>query len=188
LQGKRILVAVELSAIDNAQFQDAWSAPHSVFEERLTSNGWSGRRDGVTSFAMLKMLSQLHALKDRGADISLVAFNGFKDEAQRLKLDTPSSQDGHEAAQAENISEAPCAPAVHADRDFLAVQHAGKGLGRELAALVGIEYLGLAITRQRLFQSFHTEPYIHRDRHPPAEDPATEPVNNGDQIVPREKL
>lgn len=106
LQGKRILVAVELSAIDNAQFQDAWSAPHSVFEERLTSNGWSGRRDGVTSFAMLKMLSQLHALKDRGADISLVAFNGFKDEAQRLKLDTPSSQDGHEAAQAENISEA----------------------------------------------------------------------------------
>lgn len=106
LQGKRVLVAVELSAEDNTRMQDAWNGPHSEFEDRLTASEWGGRGDGVTSAAMLEMLSQLHSIKDRGAALSLVAFNGFRDDAQRLRLDTPSSQGGHEAAQAENILDA----------------------------------------------------------------------------------
>jgi hypothetical protein len=106
LDGKRVLVAVELSALDNANVQAAWNGPHAQFEEKLTSRGWSGRRDGVGSVAMLEMLSKLHTLKESGAKLSLVAFNGFSDDTQRLRLDTPGSQAGHEAGQAENIKNA----------------------------------------------------------------------------------
>jgi hypothetical protein len=106
LNGKRVLVAVELSAFNNADIQSAWNGAPDQFEDKLTSAGWSGRRDGVGSVSMLEMLTQLHSLKARGAKLSLVAFNGFSNDAQRLRLDTPGSQAGHEAAQAENIKHA----------------------------------------------------------------------------------
>jgi hypothetical protein len=101
------LVAVELSATRDADLQRAWKLPHSAFPEQLPSAGFLERRDGVASSAMLEMLLQLHAAKEGGAQISLVAFNGFRDSAQRLRLERSGSGQGpHEAAQAENILDA----------------------------------------------------------------------------------
>ena len=46
----------------------------------------------------------------------------------------------------------PCALAVHADLDVVFDQHAGEVFAGELAALVGVEDVGLAVFRQRLLQ------------------------------------
>jgi hypothetical protein len=101
-EGNRLLIAVELSARGNANLQLAWNGPHEQFAETLTSV-WRGRNDGTHSAAMLAMLTRLHALKSEGAPISVVAFNGARDNEQQLRLQTAGSQNGHEAMQAENI-------------------------------------------------------------------------------------
>ncbi len=102
-QGHRLLIAVELSASDNAILQDAWHGLPAEFTNRLTVGEWRRRRDGNTSIAMLEMLTQLHAIKNSGAPISVVAFNGARDSEQQLRLQTAGSQSGHELMQAENI-------------------------------------------------------------------------------------
>jgi hypothetical protein len=102
-RGKRVLVAVELSASGDAYLQQVWNGPKTGFAARLTKGEWAIRKDGVASEAMLAMLTRLHTLKADGAKLSVVAFNGFRDDTQRLRLDTFLSQSGHEAAQAENI-------------------------------------------------------------------------------------
>jgi hypothetical protein len=118
LNGERILVAVELSSAYNAALQEAWNGEHVGFGDRVAATDeWAGRKDGVASEAMLKMLSDLHAAKIGGANLAVVAFNGIKDDEQRARLETPGSQAGHEAAQTENIINA----AKGADFDYVLI-------------------------------------------------------------------
>jgi len=62
---------------------------------------------------------------------------------------------------------APRASAVHADRDLALDEHVGEDLRGELAALVGVEDLGLAMPGHRLLQGFDAERGLHRDRQAP---------------------
>ena len=71
--------------------------------------------------------------------------------------------------------------AVHADRDLLALEDRGGADTRELTALVGIEDVGLAEARQRFLQGFDAKVRLQRDRQPPAQHPAAEPVDDGDR-------
>lgn len=106
LAGQRILLAVEHSASQNRAWQAAWALPHEEFRAALPDFGWRGRNDGVASEAMLALVLNAHALKDRGAAIDIVAFNGARDDEQRARFVDLPSQGPHEAAQAENIAEA----------------------------------------------------------------------------------
>jgi hypothetical protein len=106
VKGKRLLVAVELSATDDPSLQAAWALPHVQFPAALRQRGWAGRQDGVASEAMFGLLVQLHQLKSRGRRIDVVAFNGARDEAQRARFSALPGQGPHEAAQAENIRRA----------------------------------------------------------------------------------
>ena len=76
----------------------------------------------------------------------------------------------------------PGAPAIHADRDLLALEDRGEADTRELTALVGIEDVGLAEARQRFLQSLDAEVRRQRDRQPSGQHPPTEPVNDGDEV------
>src|ERR1700732_1651244 len=62
---------------------------------------------------------------------------------------------------------APGAFAVHADGYAIAGERAGGGLASELRALVGVEYLRLAVARQGVLQRLDAERRLHRNR-PPA--------------------
>lgn|GEM_PF-396242 len=104
-KGEHVLVAVEHDSSQNAAFQAAWSLEQSQFEAALRVAGWKDREDGVTSEAMFHLLVRLHSLKDAGGSISIVAFNGARDEAQHERFKALPGQGPHEAAQAENIRE-----------------------------------------------------------------------------------
>ncbi len=52
-------------------------------------------------------------------------------------------------------------PSVHADLDFGCAQHTGEGIAGELAALIGVEDLGLAETGQRIFQGLNAKARVH---------------------------
>lgn len=101
--GDSVLVAIEHEATDNAALQTAWRTSHGDFGHALRAVGWKGRLDGIASKAMFAMLMRLHALKERGHKINIVAFNGFINEAQRERFAQLPGQGSHEAAQAENI-------------------------------------------------------------------------------------
>ncbi len=105
-QGKRVLVGVEHEARFNTELQSAWIGSPTDFATRLKTLGWAGQQDGRASEAMFDMLTMLQKEKHAGSPLSIVAFNSFKDDAQKLRLETPGSQNGHEMAQAENISDA----------------------------------------------------------------------------------
>ena len=109
MQNRRVLLAVEHSSWQNAAWQMAWELPHDAFRAALPDLGWRGRDDGVASNAMLALVTSAHALKDRGAAIDIVAFNGARDEAQQGRFSNLPAQGPHEAAQAENIAEATAA-------------------------------------------------------------------------------
>ncbi len=64
------------------------------------------------------------------------------------------------------------APPVHGDRDLGVLEHAGEVEAGELAALVGVEDLGLAVSGHRLVQGLDAEPGIHGVRQPPRQDMA----------------
>lgn len=104
-KGERVLVALELQAREDAALQRAWSGPHADLTQTLmgTMPDWSTRKDGVASSAMLALVKRLHALKQQGQSIAVVAFNGIRDGAQATKLKTIPQPGRHEAAQAENI-------------------------------------------------------------------------------------
>lgn len=108
-RGQRLLLAVEHSSWQNAAWQEAWALPHEAFRLALPDLGWRGREDGVASEAMLALVTGAHALKENGAAIDIVAFNGARDDAQRARFADLPSQGPHEAAQAENIAEAAAA-------------------------------------------------------------------------------
>jgi hypothetical protein len=106
MQGRRVLLAVEHSSWQNSAWQEAWALPQAAFREALPDLGWRGRDDGVTSAAMLALVTGAHALKDKGAALDIVAFNGTRDDTQRARFADLPAQGPHEAAQAENIAEA----------------------------------------------------------------------------------
>lgn len=105
-RGERLLIAVEHGSTDNAAFQAAWRLPQEQFAAALQKAGWAGRKDGVASQAMLALLVRLHALKEQGSAIGIVAFNSARDDAQRERFRALPGQGPHEAAQAENIRDA----------------------------------------------------------------------------------
>jgi hypothetical protein len=104
-EGRRVLVAVELGAESNPRLQQVWKTPREGFAARLVADlpFFKERQDGVASSAMLQMLDGLHAMSVAGKPLDVVAFNGFRDEAQARRLAKLPAQDPHEAAQAENI-------------------------------------------------------------------------------------
>ena len=76
----------------------------------------------------------------------------------------------------------PAAFAVHADLDIVAFEHASELLTGELAALVGIEYVGRAMLGDGFFQRLYTEVAVHRVRKPPGQDYTRMPVHDCSQI------
>lgn len=106
MRGQRILLAVEHSSWQNPAWQDAWALPHDDFRAALPDLGWRRRQDGVASEAMLALVLGAHGLKEGGAAIDIVAFNGARDDAQKARFADLPSQGPHEAAQAENIADA----------------------------------------------------------------------------------
>src|SRR5262249_46801951 len=100
-----VLLAVELDSPLNQQLQTAWTNERSppAFESSVVSL-FDGHRDGRGSQAMIAMLSRAFALKQKGADIDVVAFSGFRDVAQQMKYSDLQGQGPQEAAQAENIA------------------------------------------------------------------------------------
>ena len=76
----------------------------------------------------------------------------------------------------------PRLPAVHADGDLLTQQYAGEGQRRELAALIRIENLRLAVARQGFLQRLDAEAGFHRDRYSPRQNLAAEPIDDGNQM------
>jgi hypothetical protein len=104
--GKSVLLGIEHDARDNAALQQAWVLPDEQFPTALAKIHWSGRTDGVASEAMFAMLVRLHALRQRGFPIHVVAFNSFRDQAQTKRFANLPGQGPHEAAQADNIQAA----------------------------------------------------------------------------------
>src|SRR6478752_5003414 len=72
----------------------------------------------------------------------------------------------------------PGATAIHADADRLVLQHPREGRAGELAALVGVEDLRFAVTRQGLLHRVKAELGLHRDRQPPSQHPSAEPIQH----------
>lgn len=105
-KGQRILVAVELSAADDQELQDAWKLPVTLFEKSLSEIGWRGRNDGVASEAMFAMLVRLHNLNAQGFPIDVVAFNAPRDDKQPERFADLPGQGPHDAEQADNIAQA----------------------------------------------------------------------------------
>jgi hypothetical protein len=105
-RGQRVLLAIEHAADQNTALQEAWAGPREGLLAALPELGWRGRNDGVASEAMLRLVLAAHALKQGGAAIDIVAFNGARDEAQYRRFADLPAQGPHEAAQAENIAEA----------------------------------------------------------------------------------
>ena len=48
--------------------------------------------------------------------------------------------------------------------------------------MIGVEDLGLAMVGESFFQGLGAELRLHRNRQPPGQNPATEPVDNGTEI------
>jgi hypothetical protein len=76
----------------------------------------------------------------------------------------------------------PRALAVHADTDLVPGQHAHEGLARELRALIRVEDLRPAVTRQRFLERRDAERRFHRDRHAPRQNTAREPLEHDRQV------
>lgn len=145
-KGERVLLAIEHHAIHNAALQSAWNESGARFGTALVETGWAGRNDGVASEAMFDMLVLVHGLKERGHSISVVAFNGARDEDQSTRFADLPGQGPHEAAQAENIAQA--AAAAKYDRVLVLVGsfHARK----DMAQLGGVPVEPMARRLARL--------------------------------------
>src|ERR1700683_1333660 len=76
----------------------------------------------------------------------------------------------------------PGALAVHADGDLVFGQYAGECRASELAALIGVEDLRLAVTSQSILQRLDAERRLHRDRQPPRQHATAEPVEDNGEI------
>ena len=72
-------------------------------------------------------------------------------------------------------------PAIHADGNFLAFEHAREGPAGELRLLVRVEYLGRAEHAQRVLQVVHVKAGVHAVADAPAQDLLRVPVDDGHQ-------
>ena len=77
---------------------------------------------------------------------------------------------------------APGGLAVDADLAFSAWQNFDEVGASELAALIGVEDVGLAVARQCIRTSFNAAVGLQRDRDPPGQHAAGEPVRHGGQL------
>ena len=77
---------------------------------------------------------------------------------------------------------APASLAVHRDADAVPVEQPGELAARELAALIGVEDLRLAVPGDRFFDGLRAERRVHRDRQPPRQHLAAVPVDDGRQV------
>lgn len=106
-QRKRLLVALEQNAGDDAALQAAWRGDPAAFAAALPQAlRWRGRQDGMASSAMYALLIRLHALRRAGHIIDVVAFSGPIDAAQDARFRHLPGQGGGEAIKAENITRA----------------------------------------------------------------------------------
>ncbi len=125
-RGDRVLLAVEFSAMYDPAWQEAWALAPDEFAAAVAEQGWRGRKDGVASRAMWRLVTRAHALKTSGAAIDIVAFNGARDEKQAARFARLPGQEPHEAAQAENIARA--AEKASYDRTIVLVGNAHAAL------------------------------------------------------------
>jgi hypothetical protein len=72
--------------------------------------------------------------------------------------------------------------AIHADRDPVAIQGAGEVVAGKLAALVGIEDLGLSVPGERFLECLDTELRTERVRQPPRQHRTAHPVHDHHQV------
>jgi hypothetical protein len=107
-ENNRVLVAIEHNAVENEALQSAWSSDD--FEQRLSTLLFAEGSDGRSSLAMFDLLVRLHRIKQSGAPLGIVAFNGFRDEQQAARFSNLTGQGPWEAAQAENIATASTSP------------------------------------------------------------------------------
>ena len=77
---------------------------------------------------------------------------------------------------------APCPLAVHADGNAMALELLRELQARELAALVGIHDLGLAVAGHGLLQRLHAEVCGQRVRESECQNPAARPVHDGAEV------
>lgn len=101
-ENHRVLVAIEHDAAENEALQSAWNSDD--FEQRLRTLLFAEGSDGRSSSAMYDLLVRLHRVKQSGAHLSIVAFNGFRDKPQADRFTNLTGQGPWEAAQAENIA------------------------------------------------------------------------------------
>ena len=86
---------------------------------------------------------------------------------------SPESLDEHVVA--------PATFAVHADGDLVGFEYVDELRAGELAALIGIDDLGLAVAGDRLLQCLDAEVGVHCVGEPPGQDLSAEPVHHGYQ-------
>jgi hypothetical protein len=101
-ENNRVLVAIEHDAAENEALQSAWNSDD--FAQRLRTLLFAEGSDGRSSSAMYDLLIRLHRVKQSGAPLSIVAFNGFRDKPQADRFTNLIGQAPWEAAQAENIA------------------------------------------------------------------------------------
>src|SRR6516165_10516699 len=72
--------------------------------------------------------------------------------------------------------------AIHADRDTAMLEHSSELSASKLAALIGVEDLGLTIAGQRFLQSLDAEVGAERVRQPPRQHRTAVPVHDRHQV------
>src|SRR6202035_552153 len=76
----------------------------------------------------------------------------------------------------------PSALAVHADGDAVFDQHASECRAGELAALIRVEDLRLAVVSESVLERLDTERRLHRDRYAPRQHATAEPIEHDGQV------
>jgi len=76
----------------------------------------------------------------------------------------------------------PGALSVHADGDPVFDHNASECRAGELAALIRVEDIRLAVMSQGILQRLDAERRFHGDRQPPRQNPAAEPIKHDSQI------
>src|SRR3981189_1657757 len=76
----------------------------------------------------------------------------------------------------------PSSFAIHTDGNAVAGEDAGKGRTGELRALVGVEDVRPAVTRESIFQRLDAEGRLHRNRRPPRQNTTGRPVEHHGEI------
>jgi len=73
---------------------------------------------------------------------------------------------------------APRTASIHADADFVSLQHIDEACGGKLRALVGVEDLRRTVAADGFLERFDAEVRRHAVGDPPAQNPPAEPVED----------